>query len=241
MDTSKTFILAGLALLFSTPALYGDVLYTSLAAFEANTSNDTTITFTASCSTCFADYTTYTDSGTGTSFSLATPYINLTGKDYYSPGYPMDLLIESSSASAVANTLTVTPPADVSAIGFNIGSFNGSTFVVTLSDGSSFNITPPGYSGLSFFGFSSSAGITSLTLETPANDTFVIDEAIIGGTVPEPSSVGLAAAALASFVLLCRRPSRITAEHRARPESRSLEFAASPNSGEARTNRSPQV
>jgi hypothetical protein len=200
------FLLPALTFLFSTPILRGDVLYTDLASFEAATTNDTTITFTAPSPTGFTDYSSYTDAGTGTVFSIATPYVNVTGADYYSPDdYPMDFLVESSTADAVANTLTVTPPAGVSAIGFEIGSLAGSTFQVTLSDGSTFDITPPAFNGLGFFGFSSGTDITSLTLDTPVNDSFVIDEAILADTTPEPSSTLLAVTALAALAALYGR------------------------------------
>lgn len=173
----------------SVLALKADTLVTSLSAFDAATFNASTITFTATCSTCFTNYSTYTDSATGTTFSLQTPDVNVTGADYYSPGvtYPADFLIESSAAFAVDNVLTVTPPAGYSAIGFNIGSFSGSTFGVTLSDGTTYDITPPSIGSLGFFGFLSPDGISSISLSIPAGDTFVIDEAVIADVVPEPS------------------------------------------------------
>jgi hypothetical protein len=170
----------------------GDIEYNSSAAFNAATMGSKSISFMAPCSTCFLDYTLYTDSGTGTVFSMATSFINLTGKDYYGPGvYPADFLVESAPASAVANLLTVTSPAGYNAIGFELGSFNGGPFVVTLSDGSTFTINPAVFNGLDFFGFSSTSGISSISFSIPANDTFVIDEADIAHltSTPEPSSL----------------------------------------------------
>jgi hypothetical protein len=179
-----------------------DVLYTSAAAFSAVTTGSESITFTATCSTCFTDYTSYTDAATGTVFSIATPFINLTGKDFYGTGtYPEDFLIESSTAFAVANLLTVTPPGGFSAISFDLGSFNGGPFLVTLSDGTTFTISPPGFGALSFFGFTSTSGISSISFATPANDTFVIDQASIADVTPEPAPLMLLATGLLALVV----------------------------------------
>jgi hypothetical protein len=138
-------------------------------------------------------------------FSLATGGIDLTGADYYGAGtYPADFLIEASDGSAVANLLTVTPPGGYSAIGFELGSFNGGPFVATLSDGASFTIDPQPYDDLSFYGFTSASPITSLTLSIPAGDTFVIDQAVLADT-PEPAPGPLVAATLAFAALFGRR------------------------------------
>jgi hypothetical protein len=130
----------------------------------------------------------------------------LTGADFYHPSvYPADFLVESSTASAVANVLTVTPPSDFSAIGFTLGSFNGGPFVATLSDGTMFSITPPAFNGLSFFGFTSTSPITSFDLSIPKGDTFVIDQAVLADTVPEPTPTALVATLLAVAALFRRR------------------------------------
>lgn len=181
-------------------------LYTNGGAFDAATTNLTTINFTAACNTCFTDYTNYTDPGTGTVFSIATPFVNLTGADFYGPSvYPADFLIESTTAVAVANVLTVTPPSGFSAIGFMLGSFSGGPFVATLSDGTMFTITPPAFNGLSFFGFTSTSPITSFDLSVPGGDTFVIDQTVLADVAPEPATGALVAAALGIAALFRRR------------------------------------
>jgi PEP-CTERM motif len=208
MPSKVALVMSVLVLFLSASAVQADTLYTSASAFDAATANTTTINFTASCSTCFTDYTSYTDPGTGTAFSIATPYVNLTGSDFYGAGvYPADFLVESSTAGAVANLLTVTPPSGYNAIGFNIGSFHGSTFVVTLSDGTIFDITPPEFNGLGFFGFTSSSDIGSISLATPAGDTFVIDQAVLAntGVTPEPASIVLFGTGLLALAGLSRR------------------------------------
>ncbi len=206
MLSKTTLIMPIFALILSASALHADTLYTSAAAFDAATTNSTTINFTASCSTCFAGYTSYTDPGTGTVFSIATPYVNLTGSDYYGAGvYPADFLVESTTADAVANLLTITLPSGYDAFGLNIGSFNGSTFVVTLADGTIFDITPPAYNGLGFFGFTSSSDISSISLAIPEGDTFVIDQAFLADVVPEPASIVLFATGLLALAGLSRR------------------------------------
>jgi hypothetical protein len=202
----QTLTLSVLALLLPAQVVLADNLYTNEGAFDSATTNLTTINFTASCSTCFTDYTSYTDTGTGTVFSIVTPFVNLTGADYYGPGvYPADFLVQSSTASAVANVLTVTPPSGFSAIGFMLGSLGGSSFVATLSDGAMFTITPPAFNGLSFFGFTSAGPITSFNLSIPAGDSFIIDQTVLADVAPEPATGALVAAALGIAALLRRR------------------------------------
>ncbi len=206
MLSKTTLIMPIFALFMSASALRADTLYTSAASFDTATTNSDAIGFTASCSTCFTDYTSYTDPGTGTVFSIATPYVNLTGSDYYGAGvYPADFLIESTTATAVANLLTITLPTGYDAFGLNIGSIIGSTFVVTLSDGTIFDITPPAYNGLGFFGFTSTSDISSISLAIPEGDTFVIDEAVLADTTPEPASIVLFATGLLALAGLSRR------------------------------------
>jgi hypothetical protein len=146
------------------------------------------------------------DPGTGTVFFIATPFVNLTGADYYGIGvYPADFLVQSTTASAVASVLSVTPPSGFTAIGFNLGSFNGGPFVATLSDGSMFTITPPAFNGPSFFGFTNTSPISSFGLSIPQDDTFVIDQAVLADATPEPTPVALLATALATLALIRRR------------------------------------
>jgi hypothetical protein len=105
-------------LLLFVSALQADVMYTSQAAFDAATTNATDITFTAPSPTTFQGYMTYTDATTGTQFHEGSSFVNLTGADYYGPGvYPADFLVESGTAFAVANPLTLTLPAGFNTIG----------------------------------------------------------------------------------------------------------------------------
>jgi hypothetical protein len=189
--------LTALALLLPTRVLLADAIYTTEAAFNAATAHPTTINF-STCAGCFIPYTTYTDSGTGTAFSIATAKMLLTSADYYGAGtYPKDFLIETNGAEAVANVLTVTPPASFSAIGLDLGSYDGGTFVATLSDGTAFTITPPEFDNLSFFGFTSTSPITSFTLSIPAGSSFVLDQVVLAGNVPEPTPGAMVGIALA--------------------------------------------
>lgn len=196
MRNRSCYVLLLLAILCPIATLRAsDVLYTSASAFGAATHGDHLITFTAPSSTGFTDYTTYTDPVTGTGFTIATPTVNVTGKDFYGTGtYPEDFLVESTTAIAVANLLTVTPPGGDSAIAFDIGSFfDPGSFLVTLSDGTTYTISAPGFSSLGFFGFTSTSGISSISFATAAGQSFAIGDATIGqaSSVPEPASAAL--------------------------------------------------
>jgi hypothetical protein len=202
MSSFSTRHLLALALLLPTPVLLADAIYTNEAAFNAATAHPTTINF-STCAGCFIPYTTYTDAGTGTAFSIATAKMLVTSADLYGAGtYPKDFLIETNGAEAVPNVLTVTPPAGSSAIGLDLGSYDGGSFVATLSDGTAFTITPPQFDNLNFFGFTSTSPITSFTLSIPAGSSFVLDQVVLADTVPEPTPgvmVGTALAVAVSF------------------------------------------
>ncbi|HEV2416574.1 MAG TPA: hypothetical protein VGX94_02110 [Terriglobia bacterium] len=197
MRNRSCYVLLLLAIFCSIATLRAsDMLYTSASAFDAATHGDQLVTFAAPSSTTFTSYSpTYTDPVTGTGFTIAAGAINVTGKDYYGTGtYPEDFLIEASNAIAVTNLLTVTPPAGDSAIAFDIGSFfSPGSFLVTLSDGTAYTISAPGFSNLGFFGFTSTSGISSISFATAINQSFVMGDATIGqaGATPEPASVVL--------------------------------------------------
>lgn len=152
-----------------------------------------TVTFTAACPTCFTYYSpSYTDAGTGTVFSIATGGMDLTGKDYYGSGtYPVDFLIGSSDSISVANALTITLPVSTTSITIDLGAvFSSTAFTITLSDGDTFVVTPPGAYSVAPFTFTDSAGITSLSIATPAGETWVITD-LTYSSVPEPGTLAL--------------------------------------------------
>ena len=212
MKRPQVFLLLTVLLFALSSSVYAtDILYTSAAAFGAATMGGTTITFTAPSSTTYAYFNpSYTDGGTGTVYSIAVGGIDLTGKDYYGTGtYSADFLVGSSDGFGFANQLTITPPAGYSAIGLDIGGlFNAATFTVTLSDGATFAISVPASYGTSFFGFSSTSGISSISFPTPSSETFVITDTTIAHlptSVPEPGTFVMLGTGLVGLANVLRR------------------------------------
>jgi len=205
----NTLLLCPALVLALAPAAHADSMYTSASAFAAATTGDTAISFTAPSPTTYVNVgATYTDLGTGTKFTVGSGTIDVTGKNYYGSGtYSSDFLVGASDGFNSANTLTIKPPAGDSAFGFDIGGlFAAATFGITLSDGSTFSMSVPASYGTSFFGFTAPGAITSLSFSTPAHETFVITDAVVGQiATPEPSSVILLASVLVLGIGLIRR------------------------------------
>ena len=206
--SSILLLILSAVLVTLAPSAHADSVYTSASAFAAATTGDTSIAFTAPSTTSFNNVgLTYTDGGTGTKFTLGSGSIDVTGKDYYGPGtYSSDFIVGAVDAYAVANSLTITLPSGDNAIGFDIGGlFAAATFDVTLSDGFTYAMNVPASFNTAFFGFTAPGGITSLTFTTPANETFVITDAVVGKTVPEPSSLLLLTAGIVGLFVFGRR------------------------------------
>jgi len=203
MKVALCLALAAILCLLGTVSAKADTVFTSASDFAAATTGDTAITFTAPSPTGFTNVgATYTDAGTGTTFTVASGTIDVTGMNFYGAGtYSSDFLVGASDGFGGPNTLTITLPSGDNAFGFDIGGvFGGATLNVVLSDGSIFPITVPASFNTTFFGFTAPAGLTALSFSTSAFETFAITDAVIGSTAtPEPDTILLLGVGVLAF------------------------------------------
>jgi PEP-CTERM motif len=173
-----------------------DSVYTDLAAFNAATHGNTTITFNGIAPP--GDFVPEASPFTlgGASFSSSSDLFVIDPGFY---GYTYANAGFLSSDYQVPDVLTVQVP-NVTAVGFDFGGLFGATspFMVTLSDGTTMTISSSGSIAegtLAFVGFTTTTPITSIVITLPdapefnAVDNFVYGSS--GPTVPEPASLGL--------------------------------------------------
>jgi hypothetical protein len=204
-------------LLLSSPAAHADlILYTDPASFQGASINLQSVRFNGivASSTSFTDFPTppgFTRSGVNFNIANALPgdTLNVTGRDFYSPTkYPNDFLVQGFDPARSGTDLVIKFPAGFTAIGMNLGTFDGFSLLFTLSTGDTFTFTPLAFGHLSFLGLISSTPITSLTIFAPGPEAVVLDSVRFGtAIVPEPATVSVMG--LGGVVLFALRRRRL--------------------------------
>lgn len=185
-----------------TSAAAGVIVYNDLASFQAATTGLTDVNFNGIApSGSFVPFLTppgFTRSGVNFNITNALPGddLDVTARNYYSPTiYPNDFLIPGITSRATT-VESITLPSGATAVGLDLGTFNGGTLTFSFSTGDQYvDSNPARFGSTSFLGFTSSAPITSLTIGyvNGANEALVIDDLQFGAAVvPEPSTVTLA-------------------------------------------------
>lgn len=192
----------GLALLAATAgtAQAAVVTYTDRAAWNAATLNESTIDFESIAPT--NGYTFYGAGGTtihGVNFSGKSNILFVVDSGY-------DSLYQWGSGAVMLGNANDTITAKLSganAVGLDLMSIVsfGATMTIGLSTGDSFTVATAGQPDRTFFGVTSDANISSISITSSGGAFPMIDNFSFGNTstVPEPSSillVGLAAAAV---------------------------------------------
>ncbi len=200
------FLVALLSSAMLASSAYAATFFTDSGAFSASTTGLTSSNFTGIASPgSFTTQSSFTVSGVtfdspGADFVIDGAYFN----GIYYGGAPY--------FSSQGNAATAISFAGTTAFGMFYGSYAnvGTPISFTLSDGSLFNTSLPGTQGTAaFFGFTSAAPITGITVNNQSGGSFVFDVVsfqvgeAVSTAVPEPESwammimgFGLAGAAM---------------------------------------------
>jgi hypothetical protein len=189
-------------------AAVADTVYTSRSAFDAAAGALTTITFDGIAAPgSFVNYGGGPLTLSGATFTTnGTLFVIDPG--YYGSAYPNGGFLNADYAGV--DTITATVPS-TTAVGFDIGGLAGpQIFTIGTSDGGSFVLSTgdsiTGTNSLDFFGVTTSAPITSLTVTYADGSYGALDNFSFGtSAVPEPTTwamilvgFGLAGAAVRS-------------------------------------------
>ena len=219
------------AFFFSATANAITTVYTTRAAFNAATTNQSIVNFSSltapgtatqynsPVNTLTTGGVTFSENGpTGTLYVIDTGY---GGGAYFFNGGGGPYLNNNNyyTGSNQFTTLTATLPANTYAVGADFGlqstSFPNSTFKIGLSTGELFTFPslPPNPT-FNFLGFVSDQLLTSLTLQAAADSPAPnatgspsLDNFTTGQGIPEPSTIALACSLFAVFGVF-RRGSR---------------------------------
>jgi hypothetical protein len=198
MRTHLTTWTAVLALLLglTETGKAGLMLFNNRTAFEAAATNLTTLDFEGIAPDGgFLSFSTppgITLSGVNFNQTEPAGVLFVIGKDFY---YPDNSVLSPQHGPSGPTNLIITLPGGITAIGMDYGSLNvPSNFTFTLSTGDIFTEPTSRTPTLDFVGIISTTPITSLQIDDPGPDNFVIniDNFTFGtATVPEPATLTL--------------------------------------------------
>jgi hypothetical protein len=129
----------------AAPASASLMVSTNLASFQAATPGLTDVNFNGVVTSGNLQNFPTPPGGTpsGVNFNLNPPSnaggLNITAKDFYAahfggPTYAQDFLINAANPGAVTETEVITlPPGGATAIGFDLGTFNGTPLALAFS------------------------------------------------------------------------------------------------------------
>ncbi|MEC5386389.1 PEP-CTERM sorting domain-containing protein [Uliginosibacterium sp. H3] len=178
------------------------IVYTSRAAWLANTSAVTTADFNAGSDQAYR----------GSSYDSSGIHFTTNGTIYSVYGISYDAAYHSSGyLDMEGSTHGMSFGSAINALSFDFGAFydNAVNLSITLSNGLSFALTSPS-SSYGFFGITSDTAFTSLSITT--NNSFTAFDNVSYGTaaVPEPATLALAGLGVAG-VAMSRRRKRVAA------------------------------
>jgi hypothetical protein len=209
----------GVSLVAQTRAQAGLTVFTDLLSYENATTGNTLIDFEGIApDNDFVFYLPPTTTISGVTFSIDTSKSDgglfVIGKGF-SGFYPNTSVLSSENSSTSENNILITLPGSYTAASMNLGSFFGGTAMVTTSNGNTYDVTIPGSTAFAFTGFTSTAPITSISVEYPTaggDPVLNLDNFRFGAaSVPEPSSLALAFCGAFGVGLLVWRRRRRTA------------------------------
>jgi hypothetical protein len=184
----------------SNIALGGLITYTSQPAFNAAITSPTTFGFGGVApSGSFTAFSSYSSNGV-TFTPVGTADVDVTSANYYGAShlYPADFIVNAVASTAPAGMLlTLSTP--ITAIAFEIGSFDGGAIQASFSTGSTASLDPsPTLGNVTFWGFTSTTPFSTISLENSDGEPAVYVTSVTlagaaGSTVPEPSTFALLA------------------------------------------------
>jgi hypothetical protein len=187
----STLAAIAIAVGIATTAQAVTTQFTDLATFNANTTGIQTIDFEGLAAP--GSYINYYSSGlTINSVNFSSAQV----QTVYDPGYFPPLDFGSGAILVGINSITVTLPSGITAVGSDIMTYTpyGGSFGIILSTGESFSANTLSYPDRQFVGFISTTDIASIVFTTGASNA-ILDNFRFGTgsnnatSVPEPFTI----------------------------------------------------